>query len=251
MAKPDAAGWRRLLARAAPRTLMGTLSRLVEHQQQKVTLTLTDTLAEHDVLERLLEESKPAAPAALGRFDYLLATPWRYPPLPWGSRFGSRYEPGIFYGSLSATALYAEAAYYRLLFLEGMEKPFADRVLSQFTVFDANFRTDRGYDLSRAPFAKHEAALRHPAEYASCQALGSELRERDIEAVTYLSARATGKACNVALFSPRALRSRRHRNPRHGICETRHDEVSFRVGGELHRLPRQQFLYRGQLPRPA
>lgn len=230
---------------------MGTLSRLVEHQQQKVTLPLTDNLAEHDVLERLLEESKPSPAPALGRFDYLLATPWRYPPLPWGSRFGSRFEPGIFYGSLSADALFAEAAYYRLLFLEGMETPFADRVISQFTVFDANFRSERGHDLSRPPFAQHEAALRHPADYAACQALGSELRARDIEAVTYLSARSPERLFNVALVSPKALRSRRHRNPRHGLCETRYDEVSFSLRGELYRLPREQFLYEGTLPRPA
>ncbi|MDZ7645617.1 MAG: RES family NAD+ phosphorylase [Woeseiaceae bacterium] len=204
MAKPDAPAWRRLLGRATPRTLLGTLSRLVEHQQRKVTLALVDTLAEHEVLEDLLEDSKPVPDVhpRLRRLDYLLRTPWRYPPLPWGSRFGRRFEPGIFYGSLSAAALFAEAAYYRLLFLEGMETPFADRVISQFTVFDANFRTGQGLDLSQPPFDRHESTLRHPVDYGPCQLLGTELRERGIEAITYLSARSRERAMNVALFSP-------------------------------------------------
>ena len=115
---------------------MGTLRRLVENQEQKVTLRLTDNLAQHDVLEGLLEESKPDGieHTGLGRFDYLLRTPWRYPPLKWGSRFGRRFEPSLFYGALDRSALFAEAAYYRLVFLEGMKKPFGERVISQFTV---------------------------------------------------------------------------------------------------------------------
>jgi len=43
--------------------------------------------------------------------DYLLFPPFRYPPLKWGSRFGTEYQRGLFYGSqLLATAL-AEVAY--------------------------------------------------------------------------------------------------------------------------------------------
>jgi hypothetical protein len=232
---------------------MGTLSRLVENQEQKVTLALTDNLAEHEVLEALLESSKPAGVyhPRLGQLDYLLRTPWRYPPLKWGSRFGRRFEPSLFYGALSHRALFAEAAYYRLVFLEGMEQPFSDRVVSQFTVFDALYRTDRGLDLAQPPFVRHEAVLRHKAEYRPCQMLGSELRERDIEAIVYLSARTRGREQNIALFSPGALRSRKHRNPRHGLCESRPTGVSFRLAGELHHFPREEFLHDGAFPLPA
>jgi len=251
--KYDGPFWRRVLGRARPRVLMGTLRRLVENQEQKATLELTDSLAEHDVLESLLEGSKPAyaggaIPAGL---DYLLRTPWRYPPLPWGSRFGRRFEPSLFYGALSTHALLSEAAYYRLLFLEGMTTPFGDRVISQFTIFEALYRTEEGYDLSAGPFSRHESALRHPADYSACQALGTELRERGIEAITYLSARTEGTELNVALFSPAALRSRKHLRPRHGLCETRPEAVSFRLSGSLHVYRREQFLYEGRLPLPA
>lgn len=231
---------------------MGTLRRLVENQEQKVTLRLTDNLAEHDVLEALLEESKPAsAHARLQQLDYLLRTPWRYPPLPWGSRFGRRFEPSLFYGALDRIALFAEAAYYRLVFLDGMRRPFGDRVISQFTVFDALYRSSNGVDLSRKPFSKYEAVLRHRSDYAPCQVLGSVLRERGVEAIVYLSARTTDDRLNVALFSPTALRSRKHRNPRHGLCETRVSGVTFRLGDELYAFPREQFLVDGKLPSPA
>jgi hypothetical protein len=232
---------------------MGTLKRIVENQEQKVTLSLTDSLAEHDVLEALLEASKPSADdvASLARFDYLLRTPWRYPPLKWGSRFGRRFEPSLFYGSLGNRALFAEAAYYRLVFLDGMRSPFRERVISQFTVFEAMYRTGSGFDLSRPPFARHEAVLRDRAHYLPCQALGSVLRQKGVEAILYLSARAPGDAFNVALFRPAALRSRKHRNPRHGLAETRIEGVSFRFGNEVLEYPREDFLVDGRLPIPA
>lgn len=253
MPKYDATFWRRVTARAQASVLMGTLLRFVENQAQKVTLELTDDLAEHDLLEEMLERSKPqpADARALTRFDYLLRTPWRYPPLPWGSRFGRRFEPSLFYGALSVNALFAEAAYYRLLFLEGMERAFDGRVISQFTVFGARYRTDHGMDLARAPFARHESVLRHRSRYRPCQELGSVLREKSIEAIAYLSARASGREMNVALFRPTALRSRRHRNPRHGLCELLPERVTFRLGSELHHYPRDAFLDEGVLPRPA
>ena len=232
---------------------MGTLERLVENQQQKVTSSLTDNLAEHDVLEALLEESKPspAAHPRLRRLDYLLRTPWRYPPLPWGSRFGRRFEPSLFYGALSRAALFAEAAYYRFVFVSGMETPFKDRVINQFTVFKASYRTEHGHDLAAAPLSRYEAVLRDKSNYAPCQALGSVLRERGVEAIHYLCARVPGNELNVALFSPSALRSLRHRSPRQGLCEIHADRVSFRLGRDLYAYPRDDFLVDGEIPVPA
>ncbi len=232
---------------------MGTLRRIVENQEQKVTVSLVDNLAEHEVLENLLEESKPVADwhPRLARLDYLLRTPWRYPPLQWGSRFGRRFEPSIFYGALSDAALFAEAGYYRMLFLEGMETPFRERIVSQFTVFEANYQTSQGMDLTRPPFEKHAPVLRHKSHYQPCQVLGTELRERGVEVIHYRSARAANDATNVALFSPAALRSRKHRRPRHGLCELRVEGVSFRLGDELHEFRREEFLYRGRFPQPA
>lgn len=232
---------------------MGTLKRIVENQEQKVTLGLTDSLAEHEVLEELLEGSKPDINThpRIRKFDYLLRTPWRYPPLKWGSRFGRRFEPSIFYGALSRIALFSEAAYYRLLFVYGMETPFADRVISQFTVFEAMYETNSGMDLTEAPFVRHAAVLRHKSEYLPCQELGSVLREQSIEAASYWSARADGDELNIALFSPDALRSLKHRKPRHGVSETTLERVGFHVDGQRYEFPAAQFMVDGVLPRPA
>jgi len=249
----DESAWRRILAHAEVVPLLGTLKRLVENQEQKVTLRLTDSLAEHDVLEQMLEDSKPdpGMHPRLAKLDYLLRAPWRYPPLPWGSRFGRRFEPSLFYGALAKAALFAEAAYYRFVFLAGMATPFSDRVISQFTVFEAMYSTRSGLDLSQPPFAEHEKVLRHPADYEPCQVLGSLLREEGIEAMLYLSARTHDDSLNVALYTPDALRSRKHRNPRPGICESAHERVSFRFGDELFEFPREAFLVDGRIPVPA
>lgn len=252
-AKYDAACWETVIGRSRHRRLMGTLERLVENQEQKVTLALTDNLAEHEVLEALLEDSKPNADIhpRVAKLDYLLRSPWRYPPLPWGSRFGRRFEPGLFYGALDKSSLFAEAAYYRFVFLAGMEKPFADRVISQFTVYKATYQSDKGFDLSRAPFSEHEKTLRHPSRYLPCQELGSVLRERGTEVIVYLSARTSARAFNVALFSPVALRSRKHRDPRQGLCEMNPETVSFRVGNDLREFQRSEFTVKGRIPLPA
>jgi hypothetical protein len=251
VASYDAVFWRRVSGRAPVVPLLGTLHRIVENQEQKVTVPLVDGLDEHDLLERLIEDSKPPLAAELRRLDYLLRAPWRYPPLPWGSRFGSRWEPGIFYGALSEAALLAEAAFYRLVFLSGMEVPFPDPVISQHTRFEARYQTEAGRRLDQPPFSRHEDVLRHPAEYGPCQSLGSVLREAGTVAFTYVSARATGRALNVGLFRPAGLRSRRHLRPVAGLCETRHDGVRFSFRGRLSWFPREQFLVDGDLPRPA
>ncbi len=251
MAKYDEDGWRAVVRRARPRGLLGKLMRLVENQEQVVTLNLVDDLAEHDVLEALLESSKPPLEAELRRFDYLLRSPWRYPPLPWGSRFGRRFEPGLFYGSLTINGLLAEAAYYRLVFLNGMERPFQDRVISQHTAFEARYQTDNGLELQHAPFRRHAEVLQHKSDYRATQALGTVLRERGVAAFTYVSARAREAELNIALLKPQALRSRKHLNPVRVIAETRSDNVQFRHAGTVYRFEREQFLVGRRLPLPA
>ena len=72
--------------------------RVVEGQHQISTRKLVASDAEQALLEALIETVKPGqlSPA---RLHYLLATPFRYPPLRHGSRFGRRFEPGLWYGA--------------------------------------------------------------------------------------------------------------------------------------------------------
>lgn len=251
MAKYDESYWRTLIAKTPAQPVMGMLSRIVENQSQVVTAKLVDSLAEQQVLESLLESSKPPVPASLQGRHYLLTTPWRYPPLGWGSRFGTRFEPSLFYGSLNIRALLAEAAYYRFVFLEGPTTPFDGRSVSQHTVFEARFNTQRGYDFTNPPFSRRRRVIAHKSDYGPTQALGSALREAGIEGVIYPSARASGKALNVALLQPVALRSKKPTSMRRALCESRFEQVSFKLGDDLWEFSREDFLVDGQLPVPA
>lgn len=250
MAKYDERYWQSVVSKARSRTMMGRLKRMVESQEQVVTVKLVDSLEEQEVLENLLDDSKPSR--APGRkLDYLLSTPWRYPPLPWGSRFGRRFEPSLFYGSLSQTALLAEVAFYRWTFLLGMKKPFDDRVISQHTEFEANYKGTKAYDLTAAPFGAHEKTLRHKSRYQPCQVLGSVLREKQADLIVYRCARTDRSERNVALYKPSALVSRKHLAAAPWLCETTADSVTFSGRGGVETLRIEDFLENGHFPKPA
>src|SRR5436305_1171893 len=85
---------------------------LAAAQHRTATRKLVESDAEQHVLESLLEATKPPAPE-VHRLHYLLSTPFRYPPLPRGSRFESRWAPGVWYGSDALPTALAEVAYYR------------------------------------------------------------------------------------------------------------------------------------------
>jgi hypothetical protein len=76
----------------------GIVFRLIENQGQVATLSYVDPMAEQSALGDLLDGSKPIYPKDADLLPYLLKTPFRYPSLPWGSRFGQPHQTGIFYG---------------------------------------------------------------------------------------------------------------------------------------------------------
>lgn len=234
-------------------TIAGELLRLVESQEQVATSSLVDELAEQVLLEDLLEASKPGLREGTEGLHYLLASPFRYTPLRYGSRFGSRFEPSLLYGGLSLRTVLAESAYYRLVFWSAMnEPPRAGRLLTQHTLFRARYVSPRGLRLQDPPCASHAATLRHPSDYGPTQALGRRLRGLDVEAIEYSSARDLAGGLNVALFSPAALASRRPLDPQPWLCETRASGVTFSGGAEraLHAFPITGFQVEGSLPLP-
>ncbi len=91
--------------------------RMVEAQHIASTMKIVDNDAEQDLLETLLEGSKPAQPASALALDYLLATPFRYNPLRGGSRFRAITDPGVFYGAESVRTASAELGFWRWRFL--------------------------------------------------------------------------------------------------------------------------------------
>ena len=245
--------WAACGSRAEPGTFAGEVLRMVESQEQVATQRLVGNLGEQDLLESLLERSKPPRPAATAGLDYLLATPFRYPPLRYGSRFGRRHEPALFYAACARPPLLAEAAYYRFVFWQGMQTPPQRMLRTQHTVFGARVRAHHAYRLDAQPFDAHREVLASPGDYSATQALGTALRTAGADALVYPSARDPERGLNVALFTPAAFAEPRPSFREEWFCETAADCVSFRSRGGLgvHTLPLAQFTVDGALPMPA
>ncbi|HKJ76771.1 MAG TPA: RES family NAD+ phosphorylase [Gammaproteobacteria bacterium] len=245
--------WEACREAARPGRLAGTLLRVVESQEQVATNALVDGLDEQEMLERMLERTKPPLRSGTEGLHYLLATPFRYPPLRHGSRFGSATEPSLLYGALERPTVLAEAAYYRLVFWQGMVAPPEGGLLTQHTLFGADYATPHGLRLQKPPFDAFHAELTDPSDYRECQALGTALREAGIEAFEYRSARATTPGYNVGLFTPAALAASAPAFQEPWLCETSGAGVRFysRQDDGLYRFPLDAFLVGDRLPMPA
>ncbi len=244
--------WKEVLSQAQPETLKGLLWRVVEDQSEIATMELVETLDEQMRLEELLDATKPSYPETAPD-DYLLATPFRYPPLQWGSRFGTRHEMSIFYGSLLQETAAAELAYYRFVFLEGVEEEFPNPVIrASYDLFSARFKCEPGLDLTKAPFTTYTDTLQHKANYQPTQALGSELRAAEIQGITYQSARCPKTGLNVAIFEPAGLISKKPVQLLKCYCEATRSRVVLKLDRtQFLEFPRDLFLLDGNLPEPA
>lgn len=242
--------WADCAEAAQPGLLAGAFWRLVESQEQIATTELVDSLEEQALLEELLEQTKPPLPGRAS-LHFLLRTPFRYPPLPFGSRFGARTEPSLLYGALTIGTTLAEAAFYRFLFWHGMSSPPATAITSQHTAFTARYRSQRGLRLQLPPFDRHRQALTDPASYAASQALGAAMRQAGIEAFEFISARDSAAGLNVALYTPKALASRQPMASQRWICQTSAAQVDFleEATHAVRSFKLEQFLVGGKLPR--
>jgi hypothetical protein len=242
-------GWEQI------RPLKRVVVRVVESQEQVATTRLVDTSEEQSQLEGLLEKTKPPMPRHAERYDYLIWTPFRYPPLPHGSRFGGRAERGLFYGALSLDAALAECAYYRLVFLSGMASPLpVERMTTEHASFQARVDAANGVALEGEPFIPHAVRISDPTRYEASQSLGRAMRDAGVEAFTYLSAR-HADGINAGVFELPAIKSRKPEHMRHWLCTTMAETVSFiRLHGRdeaPYTFQRAQFLVNDVLPRPA
>ena len=112
--------------------------RLVEAQHVVSTLSLVDNLDEQNLLEDILEDTKPPVPAECRHLDYLLSTPFHYRPNPYGSRFRKAgLTPGIWYGAEQPETAVAEMVFYLfyryLFYAESPETPISNRCLSGYS----------------------------------------------------------------------------------------------------------------------
>ena len=207
----------------------GAMWRMVEAQHTASTMKIVDNDAEQDLLETLLEDSKPAQPASALALDYLLATPFRYHPLRGGSRFRAITDPGVFYGAESVRTASAELGYWRWRFLKDavdLEKlePVAHTALS------ADVRTQM-VDLRQPPFSA-DASWLHPADYSATQAFAQVARVADIGGIQYQSVRDPKLAWCVALLTPQAFAKPRPRLMQTWWLAVHQDAVTWRRDNE-------------------
>lgn len=227
--------------------------RVVEAQHLVSTRKLVDTIDEQAILEQLIETSKPTDVSAAGR-HVLLATPFRYPPLRHGSRFGARRDPSLWYGSAEQRTLFAEAAYYRLLFLEGTSADLGV-VTTWHTAFRVSARTERGIDLTTPPFDRHRAAISSPSDYRESQALGQAMRAANVGMFRWHSARDAEGGVNVGIFTPAVFGTAKPRDLEtwHAVATRERVEFVRRdwTVGRVFAFPRAQFTVGGALPTPG
>jgi hypothetical protein len=176
--------------------------RLVEAQHASSTMKLTDTLEEQAVLERLIDETKPAMPAACSGLHFLLASPFRYRPYPQGSRFRrAGMTPGVFYCASDPRTAVAEMAFYRVLFFaESPTTPWPANA-SEYTGFAVALRTGAALDLQAPPLNADSAAWNNLNDYAACQTLGEAVRQAGLAIIKYRSMRDPGGGENLAVLT--------------------------------------------------
>jgi hypothetical protein len=177
--------------------------RAVEAQHVVSTARLVP-VAEQRRLEEILDAAKPPVPPGIERLHYLLAAPFRYRPLPPGSRFRAPDDPGVLYAAHERRTACAEAGWWRwkgfLLDCRGLD----ELPPARFTLFPLEMRGS-AVDLRKAPFARDRAAWQDRESYARTQAFARVAREAGVGIVVYESVRDPGRGANAAALHPRAL----------------------------------------------
>lgn len=173
---------------------------MVESQHIAATMKLVDNSDELDLLESMLELSKPALPNDTAELDYLLATPFRYDPKRGGSRFRAVTDPGVFYGAESVRTAGAELGYWRWKFLkDAVDLERIEPVAH--TAFRVDVTTPV-VDLQRPPFDEDAVIWQHPTNYAPTQQFARVVREANVGGILYRSVRDPQPSWCLALLTP-------------------------------------------------
>ena len=179
--------------------------RAVEAQHVASTRRRVDSNEEQAVLEELLDESKPKPPASIAGLDYLLATPFRYPPWARGSRFRSPADPGVLYAAEERRTACAELGYWRWRFVtdsSGLAEVGLGPVAH--TLFQVR-ALGSGIDLREKPFSRDARKWTDPNDYGPTQAFAAVVRRTPVVMIRYESVRDPAKGGCVAILEPQAF----------------------------------------------
>ncbi|TNJ40420.1 RES domain-containing protein [Chlorobaculum thiosulfatiphilum] len=183
--------------------------RVVEAQHVVSTMKLVDSLSEQALLEEVVEERKPPMPADAEGLHYLLFTPFRYSPLPGGSRFRGDADPGVWYGAERMATAAAEMSYWRLRFMR--DAGFERLPPTPYSAFSVQVAGEM-VDLRRPPFDRDAKFWMHPGDYSATQAFARVAREAPLAAVIWQSVRDPEPHCCIAILMPIAFQSKTPEN---------------------------------------
>lgn len=194
----SAEDWAAHIARVA-REFAGKPWRAVEAQHVIITARLVDTQDEQALLEDIIDAAKPPLATPPAGLHWLLFTPFRYPPLPRGSRFRAAGEPGVWYGADERATACAELGYWRWRFLLASDALESLPAQPQ-TLFQSQVR-GRSIDLRRGRFAERAAQWTAHSDYSHCHALTRHARGVGIAIIRYRSVRDPEHRGCVALLN--------------------------------------------------
>ena len=185
------------------RPYANTAWRLIDAQNRFSTLKVVYTGAEQQLLEDILDGTKPVLPAECQDLDCVRAAPFRYgAAYPSGSRFRrAGRTAGVFYAAETVETALAELAFYRLLFFaESPGIEFAEGA-ADYTAFSVALGADRALDLTASPLSKNAIQCSDLVDYTACQVLADAARSADVTILRYQSVRDPGRGANVAVLS--------------------------------------------------
>lgn len=168
----------------------------VEAQHVVSTMRLVDSPEEQDLLEQLLETSKPAIPETDRPKHYLLATPFRYSPAH-ESRFRKANAKGQWYGAMDLYAACAEVAYWRYRFVLDSAGLVGEVLLTEHTFFQGQL-SGRSIDLTSPPWNACRALWTDGLSYRYTHELADAAQAHKLQWLTYESVRAPEHRCVVA-----------------------------------------------------
>lgn len=205
----------------------GKIWRMVESQYATSTMQLVDTREEHEILEDILEESKPPIPADARGLDYLLFSPFRYAMVSsFGTRFRAEGDPGVFYGGETSATVASEVGYWRWKFLHdsaGLKRLSP----STFTAFRVTL-DHRSVDLRSKPFSRDAMYWEHPSDYSATQEFARTVRQSDAGIIFYKSVRCPVPSFCAAVLTPQAFSRKKPDNVTQSWVLVIADEVIWR-----------------------
>ncbi len=203
----------------------------VEAQHVVSTMRLVDTAQEQDVLEQLLELSKPPMPQMKSPKHYLLSTPFRYRPQH-QSRFRRAGTLGVWYGAEELYAACAEVAYWRHRFILDSVSLIRTELLTEHTFFQAEVK-GTAVDLMSLPWVEARGAWTHGSDYVQTHAMAETAKDAGVQWICYESVRAPGKRC-AAVLDVEALDMLHETSQQTWHCKATREAVTMVHQGERH-----------------